>query len=246
MIEINRENGLVHLNINRPEKKNALTRDMYETLGREVNAAADDQSVHAIVITGEGKDFTAGNDLDDFRARADDPNPRPSAGLAFIECLMNCDTPVIAGVEGRAIGIGTTMLMHCDAIIAGESATFKTPFVDLGLCPEAASTVMMPLQLGYRVATRLLILGEAIVGADALEAGLVNRLVADGSATEQALNEARALTSKPREALRVSKQLLKAPWREQAMAALNRERDQFGERLKSDECQAVLAGMKKR
>ncbi|MGP4843060.1 enoyl-CoA hydratase-related protein [Marinobacter sp. 1Y8] len=246
MIEVNRENGLVHLNINRPEKKNALTRDMYETLGREVNAAAADSSVHAIVITGEGKDFTAGNDLDDFRARADDANPKPSAGLAFIECLMNCDTPVIAGVEGRAIGIGTTLLMHCDAIIAGESATFKTPFVDLGLCPEAASTVMMPLQLGYRVATRLLILGEAIAGKDALESGLVNRLVADGSATEEALKEARALTSKPREALRVSKQLLKAPWREQAMAALNRERDQFGERLKSDECQAVLAGMKKR
>lgn len=246
MIEVNHENGLVHLNINRPEKKNALTRDMYEILGREVNAAAADTSVHAIVITGEGKDFTAGNDLDDFRNRAADASPKPSAGLAFIECLMNCDTPVIAGVEGRAIGIGTTLLMHCDAVVAGQSAAFKTPFVDLGLCPEAASTVMMPLQLGYRTATRLLILGEAIAGAEAQDSGLITRLVADGSATEQALSDARALVAKPREALRVSKQLLKAPWRDQAMAALNRERDKFGERLKSDECQTILAGMNKR
>jgi enoyl-CoA hydratase/carnithine racemase len=211
-----------------------------------VDRAADDPAVNAIVITGQGGLFTAGNDLDDFRARASDPDPEPSAGLAFIERLMVCDTPIIAGVEGLAIGIGTTMLMHCDVVIAGESAVFRTPFVDLGLCPEAASTVMMPLQLGYRRATDLLIMGESITGQAARETGIASRLVPDGEATEEALVTARKLVGKPRDALRASKRLLKAPWRDQALAALERERVVFGERLRSADCHNALAQMGRR
>jgi len=148
---------------------------------------------------------------------------------------------VIAGVEGLAIGIGTTMLMHCDAVVAGESAVFKTPFVDLGLCPEAASTVTMPLHLGFRQASRLLLMGDALSGRDALACGLVSSVVADGDATEAALVQARKLAEKPREALRISKQLLKAPWLDATLAALNREREAFGARLGSDDCQNALA-----
>lgn len=246
MIEVRQEAGLVHLVIARAEKKNALTRDMYAKLASEVDRAADDPDINAIVITGEGGVFTAGNDLDDFRARATDPSPKPSAGLAFIERLMMCDTPVIAGVEGLAIGIGTTMLMHCDVVIAAESALFRTPFVDLGLSPEAASTVMMPLQLGYRRATDLLIMGESITGQASLDSGIASQLVPDGAATEEALATGRKLGSKSRDALRASKRLLKAPWREQALAALERERNVFAQRLRSPECQYALQTISRR
>lgn len=240
MIRVEQETGVVHLTIDRPEKKNALTRAMYQALADAVEQAADDESVHAIVISGEGGQFTAGNDLDDFRARATAPNPEPSAGLAFIERLMVCDTPVIAAVEGLAIGIGTTLLLHCDAVVAAESAVFRTPFVDLGLCPEAASTVTMPLHLGFRQAAGLLLMGETLTAVPARECGLVSLVVADGAATGEALSRARDLANRPREALRTSKRLLKAPWQEMMVQALNRERDRFADRLRSEDCCRAL------
>lgn len=246
MIEVSREPGIVHLTICRPEKKNALTRAMYEALSAAVDEAAADTGVHAIVISGCDGMFTAGNDLDDFRARAVDPDPQPSAGLAFIERLMRCDTPVIAAVEGIAIGIGTTLLLHCDQVIAAESALFKTPFVDIGVTPEAASTVMGPLRMGYRRATDLLVFGEPLNGKAAHEAGLVSRVVWDGQAIPEALKAARKLTEKSRDALRESKRLLRAPWIDQALAALERERDVFSERLRSEECRGILERMGKR
>ena len=167
MIITQNQPGVAHLVISRTDKKNALTRDMYRALAEAVSKAAADTSVHAIVLSGEGGVFTAGNDLDDFRARATDENPKPSAGLAFIEALMVCDTPVIAAVEGLAIGIGTTLLLHCDSVIAGRSARFKTAFVDLGLVTEAASTVTMPLHLGSRRTADLLLVGDTLDGEEA-------------------------------------------------------------------------------
>lgn len=246
MIDMQQADAVLHLTINRPAKKNALTREMYGLLSRHIREAASDPGVHAIVISGHGNVFTAGNDLDDFRARATDPDPRPSAGLAFIEALMECDTPVIAAVEGIAIGIGTTLLLHCDSVIAGRSTTFKTAFVDLGLVPEAASTVTMPLHLGTRRATDLLLLGEVLDGAEARECGLVSRVVDDGAALTAALELAKRLAGKPREALRASKRLIRAPWREQVREALERERSVFSERLRSDDCRQALARMQRR
>lgn len=246
MIDVQQADGVLHLVINRPDKKNALTRSMYETLSHAVNAATDDERVSAIVISGAGPVFTAGNDLDDFRARATDDNPRPSAGLAFIETLMNCDTPVIAAVEGLAIGIGTTLLLHCDSVISARNATFKTAFVDLGLVPEAASTVTMPLHLGARRAADLLLLGEVLNGDEARECGLVSRVVDTGDAVEEALALARRLAAKPRDALRASKRLMRAPWREQIKEALERERAVFAERLRSDDCRAALERLARR
>jgi len=237
--------GVAHLVISRTDKKNALTRDMYRALAEAVSKAAADTSVHAIVLSGEGGVFTAGNDLDDFRARATDENPKPSAGLAFIEALMVCDTPVIAAVEGLAIGIGTTLLLHCDSVIAGRSARFKTAFVDLGLVPEAASTVTMPLHLGSRRTADLLLMGDTLDGEEARECGLVSRVVDDGLAVDEALAQASALTTKPRDALRASKRLIKAPWREAVSEALERERSVFADRLRSEDCRAALARMGK-
>ncbi len=246
MITTQNQPGVTHLVINRPNKKNALTRDMYQALADGVGAAAADTGVHAIVLSGEGGVFTAGNDLDDFRARATDANPKPSAALDFIEVLMACDTPVIAAVEGLAIGIGTTLLLHCDSVIAGRSSRFKTAFVDLGLVPEAASTVTMPLHLGSRRAADLLLMGETLNGEEARECGLVSRAVDDGQAVEEALAQASRLAGKPREALRASKRLIKAPWREAVREALERERTVFAERLRSEDCRAALTRMEKR
>ena len=246
MIDSQQSYGVLQLVINRPEKKNALTRDMYQQLSRALNRANGDETVNAIVISGAGGVFTAGNDLDDFRARATDEHPKPSAGLAFIEALMNCDTPVIAAVEGLAIGIGTTLLLHVDVVVAAESAKFKTAFVDLGLVPEAASTVTMPLHLGARKATDLLLLGDVISGSDARDCGLASRLVGDGQALSEALVIAGNLASKPREALRASKRLIRAPWREQIERALERERKVFTERLRSEDCRAALDKLARR
>lgn len=240
MIEVTREAGIVHMRIRRPEKKNALTPAMYNTLAATVDEAAGDTGVHALVITGCEGIFTAGNDIEDFRARAVADSPGPSAGLAFIERLIHCDTPVIAGVEGPAIGIGTTLLLHCDVVISGESAVYRAPFTDLGVTPEAASTVMGPLWMGFRRATQLLVLGEGLDAEAAVEAGLVTQRVADGEAEAQALEQARRLTSRSREALRTGKRLMLAPWREQALAALAREREAFAERLQSEEVRRLL------
>ncbi|MCK0162384.1 enoyl-CoA hydratase-related protein [Marinobacter sp. S6332] len=246
MIDSQQSQGVLQLVINRTEKKNALTRDMYQQLSNAVSLANEDETVIAIVISGAGGVFTAGNDLDDFRARATDENPKPSAGLAFIEALMNCDTPVIVAVEGLAVGIGTTLLLHVDVVVAAESAKFKTAFVDLGLVPEAGSTVTMPLHLGGRKATDLLLLGEVISGSDARDCGLASRLVSDGQAVSEALRIARSLASKPREALRASKRLLRAPWREQVEQALERERAVFTQRLRSEDCRAALDKLARR
>lgn len=240
MIDSQQSEGVLHLVINRPKKKNALTRDMYQQLSDGVIRANGDEAINAIVISGAGGVFTAGNDLGDFRVRATDGSPQPSSALAFIEVLMDCDTPVIAAVEGLAIGIGTTMLLHVDVVVAAESATFKTAFVDLGLVPEAGSTVTMPLHLGARKTTDLLLLGEVITGNEAKECGLASRVVEDGQAVAEALTLAGSLASKPREALRASKRLIRAPWREETKQAMERERIVFAERLLSDDCRAAL------
>lgn len=246
MIKTDKKNGFVHLLISRPEKKNALTRDMYQALSEGVEQAAVDASVNAIVISGDGGVFTAGNDLDDFRARATDAHPKSSAGLAFIETLMNCDTPVLIAAEGLAIGIGTTMLLHVDGVYAGRSTRFKTAFVDLGLVPEAASTVTMPLHLGARKAADLLLMGDVLSAEEAADIGLISRVVDDGRALDEAFAVAEQLSAKPREALRASKRLIKAPWRAMAHEALERERQVFAERLRSDDCHAALARMGKK
>lgn len=246
MINSLQREGVLHLVMNRPKKKNALSRGMYQHLMEEVIRASDDEAVSAIVISGEGGVFTAGNDLADFRARATDDKPKPSAGLAFIEALMDCETPVIAAVEGLAVGIGTTMLLHVDVVVSGESAKFKTAFLDLGLVPEAASTVTMPLHLGARKATDLLLLGEVITGNEARECGLVSRVVGDGEAVAEALAIAENLTNKPREALRASKRLIRAPWRQQIKDALERERKVFLERLRSEDCRVALDKLARR
>lgn len=233
--------GISHLRFNRPEKKNALTQAMYQELSARLCAADRDAAVGAIVLSGVGDCFTAGNDLADFRVQPEDSSPRPIAGLDFIEQLMGCETPVIAAVKGMAIGVGTTLLMHCDLVVAARSALFRTPFVDLGLCPEAASSFLLPLLVGYRKASELLLLGEALDADTALRCGLVNRVVEDTALEATALELARSLAAKPRESVRLSKALMRRAWAAQVKETLQIERELFADRLRSPECQAVLA-----
>jgi enoyl-CoA hydratase/carnithine racemase len=240
--EIKREikNGVLALTIDRPSKKNALTVSMYQTLSRHVAEADRDPAIGAILLTGAGDCFTAGNDMGDFRERAEAMEPKPSSGLAFIEQLMACDTPVVAAVRGLAVGIGTTLLLHCDFVLADRSARFRTPFVDLGLCPEAASSFLMPLMLGFRRASDLLLAGDSLDAEEALRCDLVSRLCEEGELQSAALELATRLAAKPRESLRLSKSLMRRYWREAVAEALEIERGHFTERLQSDDCKAAL------
>jgi enoyl-CoA hydratase/carnithine racemase len=159
----------------------------------------------------------------------------------MVEALMACDTPVVAAANGLAIGIGTTMLPHCDFVYAGRSAVFRTPFVDLGLCPEAASSLLLPLTIGPRRASELLLAGEAVNAEEALACGLVSRLFDDAETEAAARAQAERLARKPRESVRLAKRLMRRYWAAAVAEALDYEREQFAARLKSEDAQAALA-----
>ncbi|NLO80017.1 MAG: enoyl-CoA hydratase [Xanthomonadaceae bacterium] len=241
-IAIERNDGILTLRLQRPEKKNALTMAMYGAMREAVLAANDDPEIRAIVITGTEDCFTAGNDLADFQQRASrEPQPNESSGLQMIEALMACETPVIAAVNGLAIGIGTTMLLHCDFVYAGRSARFSTPFVDLGLCPEAASSLLLPLIAGPRRAAEMLLAGESLDAEQALACGLVNAVVDDAETLARARQQAERMAQKPRESVRLTKRLLRRFWSPAVAETLDYERERFAERLRSAEAQAAFA-----
>lgn len=245
-IRVTRQGSVCHLQIDRPHKKNALIEEMYRALAAQIRLADADEAIGTILLSGTGGSFTAGNDIHDFRERAQAAEPRPSAGMDLIECLMNCQTPVVAAVQGLAIGIGTTLLLHCDFVLAGRSAVFRTPFVDLGLCPEAASSLLMPLMIGFRKASELLLAGETLDADTAWRCDLVNRVVDDAELESAALALAQRLAAKPQASLRLTKQLLRRAWLQPVKETLDLERTLFGERLKSPECQTALQGFLER
>lgn len=240
-IVVEQADGVLSLRMQRPEKKNALTMAMYGAMREALQAADADSEVKAILIAGTEDCFTAGNDLADFQQRAGSSEPGASSGLDMIAALMECDTPVVAAVNGIAIGIGTTMLLHCDFVYAGRSAVFSTPFVDLGLSPEAASSLLLPLVAGPRRAAEMLLAGESLSAEEALTCGLVSRVVDDGDTLARAQAQAARLAQKPREAVRLSKRLLKRFWSQAVAETLDYERERFAERLQSEEAQAAFA-----
>jgi enoyl-CoA hydratase/carnithine racemase len=235
-----RSQGVLTLRMQRPDKKNALTAAMYDRMRESIAAAGEGSDIRAILITGTADCFTAGNDLLDFQKRATATAPSPSSGLLMIEAMMDCDVPVVAAVNGLAVGIGTTMLPHCDIVYAGRSAVFSTPFVDLGLCPEAASSLLLPLVAGPRRAAEMLLAGDVLTAQDALDCGLVSRLFDDAETEERAFAQAVRLAQKPVESVRLTKRLLRRFWATAVADTLDYERDRFGERLKSDDVQAAL------
>jgi enoyl-CoA hydratase/carnithine racemase len=229
--------GVRTLLIDRPEKKNAITAAMYTALADGLSAAAADDDVAVVVIAGQGATFTAGNDLRDFMEH-------PPAGVdapvfRFLETVVGFDKPLVAAVRGAAIGIGTTMLLHCDLVYAGTSARFHLPFVDLGLVPEAASSLLLPRLAGHQRAAQLLMLGEPFDAAMAATIGLVNAVVPDGDVVEYAMARAHALAAKPRAAVRETKRLMRAD-RGAVMDAMRREAASFVAALRSPDAAAAF------
>jgi enoyl-CoA hydratase/carnithine racemase len=237
------EPGIRLVTIDRPERRNALDRATYAALAAAFDAAAADATLRAVVLTGAGGCFTAGNDLRDFQdveAGGDSP------GLTFLKALRGCPKPVVAAVEGHAVGIGTTLLLHCDLAYAGDGARFRLPFTALGLSPEGASSYLLPLIAGTKRAAELLMLGEPFGAAEAVAAGLVNAAVPQGTALEVALARARALAALPPASIAATKRALRRGQDASVSRALAEEAEVFHALRRSPEAQAAFAAFLRR
>lgn len=230
--------GVFRIQINRPEKKNALTIAMYQAMTEALVAAATDLDTRVIMIAGTESCFTAGNDLADFLNNP--PTGEDSPVFVFLKTLMAAEKPVIAVVHGVAVGIGTTMLLHSDLVYAAPSARFQVPFVNLGLTPEAGSSLVLPQLMGHRRAAELLLLGETIDGETALALGLINAVRADSELDEFAMHKAAQLAAKPPTAVRLSKQLMKRVPAPAVRETMSEEGKIFIARLRSPEAREAM------
>jgi enoyl-CoA hydratase/carnithine racemase len=226
------------LRLNRPEKKNALTDAMYDMLSDALENAAVSKAIRCVVIAGGPAAFTAGADLQDFLRAAQGEGMRPHA-VRFLHRLAHAGKPLVAAVEGVAVGIGTTMLLHCDYAVAASDARFSTPFAHLGLVPEAASSLLMPRLMGPRRAFELLVMGRPFGAADAKAVGLVNEVVPAGEAESAALKAARQIATLPAEAVAESRRLIRGSTAE-TVRRIDEEAEIFRQRLKSDEAKAAF------
>src|SRR5215475_12443010 len=213
--------GILRVELNRPGQKNAMTAGMYTSLAGIFREADKDEAVRVVLWHGAGDAFCAGNDIGDFLKKP--PGSGESPQSALINALIGFEKPIVAAVQGAAIGGGTTMLTHCDFVYAGESAKFKLPFIDLALVPEFGSSFSIPARVGHLRAAELFLLGETFGAARAAELGLVNRVVPDEHLFATAMENAKKLAAKPSGALRATKRLLKQGFIEQVEAAYNVE-----------------------
>lgn len=246
-IVVTDEAGLRTIRINRPDKKNALTRAMYAAMADALRGAASAPAVRVVFITGGDACFTSGNDVADFKARGDQQADVPSPARDFLDALRACPKPVVAAVAGYAIGIGTTLLLHCDFVYAADTAVFRMPFVDLGLCPEGGSSLVVPQRAGQLLANELLMLGDAFTPATALRAGIVNAVVPLAELFATAEGTARRLAAKPPTALAATKRLLRQAEEARLSAHMTDEFARFGALLRGPEAaEAVAAFQEKR
>ncbi len=237
-------NGVAEIRMNRPEKKNAILGEMYAAMAEHLVAADRDATVRALIISGEGGAFTAGNDLSDFLNRPESEDEPPVR--RFMVGLSNLEKPIVAAVDGLAIGIGTTMLLHCDLVVASTRARFQTPFVNLGLVPEFASSWLLPARMGPQRAAELLLLAETLDAGAAKDFGLVNRVVEAGELDAAAMHMAQRLAAKPPEAMRESKRLMREN-PDKVLQRMNEENVVFGRLLRSPEArEAFNAFLEKR
>lgn len=238
-VEVAVHEGVQTIRMNRPDKKNAITAAMYRAMADAVNSGRDDANVRATLFLGTPGAFSAGNDIADFMKIAMSGERDSMDVFDFLEAIIMSEKPLIAGVDGLAIGVGTTMLMHCDYVLASARSTLSTPFVDLGLVPEAGSSLIAPRIMGHQKAFELLAMGARWSGEEAKAAGLVNAVVADGELEASALGAAAALAAKPPEALAISRKLIRGD-RSDVLARMKEEAVLFGERLTSDEARAAF------
>jgi len=236
---------VLRIEIARLDKKNALTQDMYRAMSQALAAADADSQVRAILIHGARDCFTAGNDLKDFLDHAS--RSGPSEGFNFISALPRLAKPLVAAVGGSAVGIGTTMLLHCDLVYASPGARFQMPFVPLGLVPEAASSLLLPMIAGYQRAAELLLLGQPFTAEKALAAGFVTGIVPEAELLEYARNAAVSIAALPPASVRLTKQLMKRQLGQAIASQMEEERRIFAERLGSGEAkEAMTAFFEKR
>jgi enoyl-CoA hydratase/carnithine racemase len=231
--------GVFHVEIARPEKKNALTADMYQALAAALTRAEADPAVRAILISGAGGNFTAGNDLADFLDQP--PNSEDAPVFRFLNAFAGLQKPFVAAVDGIAIGVGTTILLHCDLVYAGASARFALPFANLGLTPEAGSSLLLAQRAGHARAAEMLLLGEVFSAQTALDTGIVNAVLPDGQVLAHALERCRKLITQPAASLRLTKQLMKRTQQALIRETMSTEADIFRQRLVSPEAKEAFA-----
>jgi enoyl-CoA hydratase/carnithine racemase len=233
-----REDAVLRITMNRPAKKNALTGAMYKAMQDALERADRDEEIRAVLLTGTDGVFTAGNDIGDFFAGTRDAQGSPA--MRFISTIALCDTPIVAAVEGNAVGVGTTILFHCDLVYAAPLAKFRMPFVDLGLVPEAASSLTVPLRVGMAKASEWLLLGESFDAHEAHRCGVINAIVPAGELIDTARQAAIRLAAKPPRALAAARRLMRGD-REAIRAQMARESEAFAAALESSEAKAAFS-----
>lgn len=234
-----KESGVLTITLNRPEKRNSLTAAMYEVLGQTLNEAASDTKIRVVVLTGNEQIFSAGNDLGDLAQNPPDTADAPV--WKFLHELSAFPKPIIAAVCGAAVGIGTTMLLHCDLIFAGDNAKFSLPFVNLGVCPEAASSLLLPRLAGYQRAARALLTGEPFDAKFALQIGLVNEILPAAEANAFAQSEASKLVGKPLSAVVETKRLMKMSEHPATEAQMEEEARAFARMISAGAAKEAIA-----
>jgi len=243
-IRLDNEAGVLTLTMARPDKKNALTNAMYGALADALQGAETDPTVRVLLIRGEGDMFTGGNDVGEFAAMAMGSfRAEPQVGR-FLQALAQSSRPLVAAVQGRAVGIGTTMLLHCDLVVLAENALLSTPFVNLALVPEAASSLLMPLRIGYARAFEMFALGEAIDASSALAWGLANRVVPLDKLDAEARALAARLARQPAGAVSTTKRLMRHP--KELMAQIETESAEFKARLATAEAREAFTAFAER
>ena len=239
------KDGILRIEIDRPDKKNALTAAMYQAMADAIHAAEADSTVRVVLIHGKADLFTAGNDLQDFLDNPPRDDNRPV--FQFLYGISQAQKPIVAAVAGPAVGIGTTMLLHCDLVYAAPNARLQLPFVNLGLVPEAGSSLLLPALVGYQRAAELLLLGEPFDAHRAKEMGLVTAVVPADALLDTAMAQAKKLAGKPAASLRLAKQLMKQGQAAAVAQQIRLESGHFGERLASPEAkEAFSAFLEKR
>jgi enoyl-CoA hydratase/carnithine racemase len=229
------------IKLRRPDKKNAITQDMYRGMTDAIDTAQNNPDIRCLILTGGSGVFTAGNDIDDFlkEGTAGADAPRATNAVKFLYSLAHNVKPIIAAVDGVAIGIGTTMLFHCDYVLASTTATFSTPFIHLGLVPEGASSLLMPRTMGYQRAFAMLVMGRTMSAEEANVAGFVNVVVPPGHTEAEARKVARSICKLPAEAVAISRKLIRLP-PEELTRRIDQESHLFGERMRSEEAIAAF------
>src|ERR1700754_4809897 len=227
------------ITLRRPEKKNAITNDMYRAMSEAIDTAQNNPAIRCIIITGGSGVFTAGNDLEEFlqESSAENQGPRASNAVKFLYSLAHNVKPIIAAVDG--VAIGPPMRFHCDYVLASTAATFATPFIHLGLVPEGASSLLMPRTMGHQRAFATLVMGRTVTADDARVAGFVNAVVAPGDTEAEARKVAREICALPAEAVAISRKLLR-PSPEDLTRRIDQESHLFGERMRSPEAVAAF------